>query len=128
MATIEPKQETVTKEYFVMTYDRSELEAFVKDPKPYLREIRAVLNSSNKPPLKPAAAKKTAPKKANWATAGYAGHTARNKKTADDKPGFRCRKGCSRTFKREGNRDNHESKCLGGDPEIGSYQPAAAAE
>ena len=32
MATIEPKTETITKETFVLTFDRAELEALCTDP------------------------------------------------------------------------------------------------
>ena len=56
MATIEPKRETIIKESFVLTYERSELEAIVENPKPWLREIKAVLDRSNQQPLKRAIA------------------------------------------------------------------------
>lgn len=52
MATIEPKRETIIKESFVLTYERAELEEIVANPKPWLREIKAVLDRSNQPPVK----------------------------------------------------------------------------
>lgn len=52
MATIEPKRETIIKESFVLTYERAELEAIVENPKPWLREIKAVLDAGNQQPLK----------------------------------------------------------------------------
>lgn len=52
MATIEPKRETIIKESFVLTYERFELEAIVANPKPWLREIKAVLDGNHQQPLK----------------------------------------------------------------------------
>lgn len=115
MATIEPKRETIIKESFVLTYERAELEAIVANPKPWLREIKAVLDGSNQQSLKRAIApavkptKKVQKKKPQKVAAVV---------ESDDER-FRC-KHCGKGFKSEGWRDRHQANCPKGD--IGSYR------
>jgi hypothetical protein len=107
MVTIEEKTETVTQTFFVVTYSRAELEDFVKNPKPYLTDLRAVLNGSNKPPLKSHAKTRGPYKKRaakyhtpNWATNGNAGHKARG--AAVKSTGTAKCEGCGKKFKVQG--------------------------
>ena len=121
MATIEPKRETIIKESFVLTYERSELEAIVENPKPWLREIKAVLDRSNQQPLKRAIAPAVKPtnkvqKKKPQKVAAKVEPESAGK--------YKCGH-CPRRFKTEGWRNQHEAKEHGtdlGDIEIGSYQ------
>lgn len=96
MATIEPKTETITKETFVLTFDRAELEALCTDPKPYIREFRAVLSGSNQPPLKPRSRQPAAAKRAKKAKAN---------------PVIKCTF-CAAPFINPGSHAKHEARCI----------------
>lgn len=137
MATIEPKRETIIKESFVLTYERFELEEIVANPKPWLREIKAVLDGSHQRPLKRAidhasvdvtkayvkAARKVDRIGKKRQRAAASGHGQKPKKVtakADAAEGaFRCEH-CDKGFKSEGWRDRHQAGCAKGD--IGSYR------
>jgi len=120
MATIEPKRETIIKESFVLTYERAELEEIVANPKPWLREIKAVLDRSNQPPVK------------NWDEMTPLKRAKIGKKKKPQKVAavveategaFRCPR-CKRTFKTQGWLNQHEAKVHDlGNIEIGTYQP-----
>lgn len=60
---------TVTTKTFTVKLTEAELTAALVDARPLQRELRRARNAQIAP-------------EANWATAGYAGHTARVKKTA----------------------------------------------
>lgn len=117
MASIEPRRETIIKESFVLTYDRSELEAIVYNPKPWLREIKAVLDGSHQQPLKRAIApvvkqtkivKKKKPAKVTTKVRPTAART------------FQCKQ-CPRNFSSDGRLKQHE-RSMHDDVEIGSYK------
>lgn len=122
MATIEPKRETIIKESFVLTYERHELEAIVANPKPWLRELKAVLDGGSQQPLKRERAqgvKRIAPvrkaKKAKVTAKAIRPTAART---------FQCKK-CSRAFSSQGRLDQHD-RTAHSDVEIGSYRTETA--
>jgi len=117
MATIEPKRETIIKESFVLTYERAELEEIVANPKPWLREIKAVLDGGNQQPLK-----RTVGHASVDTTLAYVKAARKSAKIGKKKKpqkvaavvettegAFRCPR-CKRTFKTQGWLNQHEAK------------------
>lgn len=129
MATIEPKRETIIKESFVLTYERFELEAIVANPKPWLREIKAVLDGNHQQPLKRAIGHASVDvTKAYVKAARKVDRIGKKKKpqkvTAKARPTvartFQCKQ-CPRAFSSDGRLKQHE-RSAHDDVEIGSYK------
>ena len=128
MATIEPVTRTIVEESFVMTFSRAELQAFVKDPRPFLRDVRHVLNGSQMKPLKSgkrqAARRSAETGKKNTASKRGPRSVKEITAQASDEKKFRCER-CEARFKTQGWLNQHEYKAHGvehsGDVEIGKY-------
>ncbi len=114
MVTIEPITKTIVEESFVMTFSRAELEAFVKDPRPFLRDVRHVLNGSQMKPLKNSmrqAGRRTSKNALKKNTTNKIGEKVSTAQVSDEKR-FRCER-CEACFKTRGWLNQHEYKVHG---------------